>query len=93
MTTIDEMPTAVEAKYTADWDGSIYNPESPVGPLPFAQNTVQEMINQANLYSQGFDGGVIYYTNSEALAAYYTQAFQQAGITNFQFVITSAVPY
>jgi len=51
------------------------------------------MINQANLYSQGFDGGVIYYTNSEALAAYYTQAFQQAGITNFQFVITSAVPY
>ncbi|HEY1254847.1 MAG TPA: hypothetical protein VGF01_08710, partial [Terracidiphilus sp.] len=64
-----------------------------VSSLPFAQGAVQDMVNQAARYSQGFEGGVIYYTNSPALASYYTQAFQQAGITNFQFVITPAIPY
>ena len=88
VTTVNNVPTAVEAKFTGNWGSSIYNPGSPIGQAPFAQEAQQTMISQAATYSNGFEGGVIYHTNSPQLAAYYTQAFEQAGITNFQFVIT-----
>ena len=46
------------------------------------------MMDQAAKYSAGFVGGVIYHTNSPELAAYYTRAFNAAGITNVRFLIT-----
>jgi filamentous hemagglutinin len=49
------------------------------------------MIDQASKYSAGFEGGVIYHTNSTELVAHYTEVFNNAGITNFRFVITPAV--
>jgi len=49
------------------------------------------MVNQAARYSTSFPGGVIYHTNSTELAAYYSQVFRNAGITNFEFKITPAV--
>jgi filamentous hemagglutinin len=48
----------------------------------------QAMVSQAAKYSSGFEGGVIYHTNSAELATYYSQVFKDAGITNFKFVIT-----
>jgi hypothetical protein len=49
------------------------------------------MVRQAEAYSSGFPGGVIYYTNSSDLAVYYTRVFRNAGLTNFRFVIMPAV--
>lgn len=46
------------------------------------------MVEQAKKYSSGFEGGVIYHTNSQELASQYSKAFTEAGVANFKFVIT-----
>ncbi len=46
------------------------------------------MVAQAKKYSAGFEGGVVYHTNSPDLAAYYSKVFSDAGIKSFKFVIT-----
>jgi hypothetical protein len=81
-------PTAIEAKYVGSWSESIRNPASPIGSKPWAVAEQQAMVNQAAKYSSGFEGGVIYHTNSVELATHYSQVFKNAGITNFKFVIT-----
>jgi filamentous hemagglutinin len=91
VTSVAGKQTAVEAKFVEDWATSLRNPSSPVGNKPWAISEQQAMVNQAAKYSSGFEGGVIYHTNSTELAAYYSQAFKDAGITNFKFVITPAV--
>lgn len=48
------------------------------------------MVDQAKKYSSGFEGGVIYHTNSPELAGHYSKVFADAGVTNFKFVITPA---
>jgi filamentous hemagglutinin len=93
VTSVEGDETAVEAKYVDDWNTSLRNPDSPNGTQSWAVDEQQAMINQAAKYSAGFDGGVIYHTNSVELATYYTQAFNNAGITNFRFVITPAIKY
>jgi len=91
VTSVAGKQTAVEAKFVEDWATSLRNPASPVGNKPWAISEQQAMVNQATKYSSYFDGGVIYHTNSTELAAYYSQVFKDAGITNFKFVITPAV--
>jgi hypothetical protein len=91
VTSVAGKQTAVEAKFVEDWATSLRNPASPVGNTPWAISEQQAMVNQATKYSSYFDGGVIYHTNSTELAAYYSQVFKDAGITNFKFVITPAV--
>ena len=48
------------------------------------------MVDQAKKYSAGFDGGVVYHTNSPELASYYSKIFAEAGVAKFKFVITPA---
>ncbi len=86
--TINGKLTAVEAKYVDDWSNSIRNPESGSGSMPWAVAEQQNMVSQAQKYAAGFDGGVVYHTNSTELAAYYSKVFTEAGITNFKFLIT-----
>ena len=82
---------AVEMKFTSNWGNSPYNPSSPIGQAPFALDMQEQMLAQAEKYASAFPNGVIYHTNSPELATYYTQLFEQAGITNFQFVITPTI--
>ena len=88
VTIVGGKPTAVEAKFTENWATSPRNPESSVANLPFAVAERNQMITQARNYSAGFRGGAVYHTNSTGLATHYTRAFNDAGITNFKFVIT-----
>lgn len=88
VTTLNGRLTAVEAKYVDDWSTSIRNPNGPNGTTPWALAEQQTMVAQAQKYSAGFDGGVIYHTNSPQFAAYYSQVFKDAGVANFKFVIT-----
>lgn len=88
VTIIGGKPTAVEAKFTENWATSPRNPESSVANLPFAVAERNQMITQARNYSAGFRGGAVYHTNSTELATHYSRAFNDAGITNFKFVIT-----
>ena len=84
--------TAVEAKFVDDWTRSLRNPGSAAGQQPWALAEQQsKMVDQARKYSTGFPGGVIYHTNSTDLAAHYTQVFNDAGISNFKFIITPAI--
>ena len=46
------------------------------------------MVEQAKKYSLGFDGGVVYHTNSPELARHYSRLFTDAGVEKFKFVIT-----
>ncbi|EHP38838.1 hemagglutinin-related protein, partial [Cupriavidus basilensis OR16] len=85
---LDGKLTAVEAKYADDWSTSLRNPSSPYGMSPWARAEQQNMVTQAQKYAAGFDGGVVYHTNSPQLAAYYSQVFRNAGVKNFKFVIT-----
>lgn len=48
------------------------------------------MPSRAMNYSRAFDK-VIYHRNSADLANYYTKVFNDAGITNFEFIITPAI--
>jgi filamentous hemagglutinin len=88
VTSLNGKLTAVEAKYVDDWAKSIRNPGSSSGSMPWAVAEQQNMVSQAQKYAAGFDGGVVYHTNSTELAAYYSKVFTEAGITNFKFVIT-----
>jgi hypothetical protein len=81
-------PTAVEAKYTDSWMGTLRNPLSVIGVMPWSEQEQQRMIEQARRYSAAYDGGVIYHTNSFELARFYSKAFNEAGITNYKFIIT-----
>lgn len=78
---------AIEAKYVDDWTTSLRNPDSPNGNRPWAITEQNNMLSQAMKYSNAFDK-VIYHTNSVDFADYYTQIFNDAGITNFEFIIT-----
>lgn len=81
---------AIEAKFVDDWASSLRNPASANGAKPWAVAEQQKMVDQAFKYSAGFDGGVVYHTNSSAFASHYSKVFSDAGITNFKFVITPA---
>jgi len=84
---INGRQVAIEAKYTDDWENSIFNPESSKGQLPWAAPERARMINQAKNYNSTFDD-IIYHTNSAELATYYSQLLKDSGISNFKFVIT-----
>ncbi|MDB0578826.1 DUF637 domain-containing protein, partial [Ralstonia solanacearum] len=88
VTTINGRVTAVEAKYVDDWSTSLRNPNSKYGKAPWAVAEQENMVAQAKKYSAGFEGGVVYHTNSPDLAAYYSKVFSDAGIKSFKFVIT-----
>jgi filamentous hemagglutinin len=70
VTSIAGRDTAVEAKFVDDWATSLRNPNSANGGKAWAVAEQQNMVNQAAKYSAGFDGGVIYHTNSAELAAH-----------------------
>jgi len=80
--------TAVEAKFVEDWSASLRNPTSPTGSKPWSVAEQTKMVDQAKKYSSGFEGGVVYHTNSAELASHYSKIFTEAGVTNFKFVIT-----
>ncbi|WP_017912089.1 hemagglutinin repeat-containing protein, partial [Xanthomonas sp. SHU 166] len=88
VTIIDGKRTAVEAKFVEDWESSIRNPTSSSGLKPWSVAEQTKMVDQAKKYSSGFEGGVIYHTNSPELASQYSKLFTEAGVTNFKFVIT-----
>ncbi|EEE35495.1 hypothetical protein RKLH11_4173 [Rhodobacteraceae bacterium KLH11] len=88
VTVINGRTTAVDAKFTDDWANSIRNPNSPNGTRSWAVAEQQKMVDQARIYSEAFDGGAIYHTNNPALAQHYTRVFNDAGISNFEFVVT-----
>ncbi|WP_275760976.1 hemagglutinin [Ralstonia pseudosolanacearum] len=88
VTTINGKVTAVEAKYVDDWSTSLRNPNSKYGKAPWAVAEQENMVAQAKKYSAGFEGGVVYHTNSPDLATYYSKVFSDAGIKSFKFVIT-----
>lgn len=81
---------AIEAKYVNDWTKSLRNPESRNGTKPWAIAEQNKVLNQAMKYSNAFDK-VFYHTNSVDLADCYTPIFKNAGIKNFEFVITPII--
>ncbi len=85
--TIDGKNTVVEAKFTKDWGGSIYNPNGKIGDKDFAMRRQADMLSQAQDYSRNFDQ-VIYHTNSAELRAHYNALFAQHGLTNIRFELT-----
>ncbi|HDX8592673.1 TPA: hypothetical protein RQN76_003519, partial [Aeromonas dhakensis] len=88
VTIVDGKRTAVEAKFVENWADSIRNPSSNSGSKPWSVAEQANMVEQAKKYSSGFEGGVIYHTNSPELASQYSRVFTEAGVTNFKFVIT-----
>lgn len=62
-----------------------------MGRLDRAVEEQAAVLAQAQKYSAGFDGGVVYHTNSPNFAAHYTRVFSEAGIANFKFQITPAM--
>ena len=90
VTMLDGMRTAVEAKYVDNWATSLRNPGSPEGNRPWAVAEQQKMLDQGVKYSRAFDQ-TVYHTNSVDLVNHYTPLFQQAGVSNFKFVITPPI--
>jgi filamentous hemagglutinin len=89
VTQIAGQDVAIEAKYVEDWAKSLRNPQSKYGQRIWALREQRKMVAQARKYTGGaYSGGVYYHTNSRELAAHYTRAFNEAGITNFKFFIT-----
>ncbi|KWT08198.1 hypothetical protein AL046_21435 [Pseudomonas syringae pv. avii] len=88
VTIVDGQRTAVEAKFVEDWSSSLRNPASSVGSKPWSAAEQTKMVDQAKKYSSGFEGGVIYHTNSPELASFYSKIFNESGVKNFKFVIT-----
>lgn len=88
MTIFNGQRTAVEAKFVEDWGSSLRNPTSPVASKPWSAAEQTKTVGQAKKYSSGFEGGVIYHTNSPELANHCSQVFTDAGVKNFKFVIT-----
>ncbi|MGH9892126.1 MAG: RHS repeat-associated core domain-containing protein, partial [bacterium] len=78
---------AVEAKYVGDWSKSLRNPSSSSGGRPWAVAEQNRMVEQAQKYAGAFEK-TVYHTNSVELANHYTQAFNEAGVTRYQFVIS-----
>lgn len=79
--------TAIEAKYVANWSRSIRNPASRIGKTVWGTREQARMVAQAQKYSDNFEGGVVYHTNSRELASYYYRLFRAAGLDRFRFVI------
>ncbi|RXR08660.1 hemagglutinin repeat-containing protein [Pseudoxanthomonas composti] len=88
VTITDGKRTAVDAKFVEDWGSSIRNPSGSTGTKPWSIIEQAKMVDQAKKYSSGFEGGVIYHTNSQELASQYSKDFTEAGVENFKFVIT-----
>ena len=88
VTIVNGQRTAVEAKFVEDWRSSLRNPASSVGSKPWSAAEQTKMVDQAKKYSSGFEGGVIYHTNSPELASHYSKIFSESGVKNFKFVIT-----
>ena len=86
--TKDGKKIAIEAKYVDNWDESIRNPNGKKSSLPFASNPQNDMLLQAQKYSQAFDE-VIYHTNSRELKEHYSKVFKEAGLNNITFIETS----
>lgn len=80
---------AIESNFigSGGWAGSIYNPASPVGNLPFAVAEQAGTLSQAQAYSTAFDQA-IYHSNSSEFIQYYSSLFNNAGIKNIQFILT-----
>ena len=78
---------AIDAKYVKNWSKSIRNPNSSIGNKPFAIAEQQNMVSQAQKYSNAFDE-VIYHTNNQDLATHYTRIFQDAGLNNVKIIVT-----
>ena len=90
VTRVNGKNTAVEAKFVEDWNASLRNPNGQNGQYPWSVREQQKMVDQATKYSLGFEGGVIYHTNSTDLATHYSNLFNKLGIQNTKFVITPA---
>ena len=88
VTTIDGKLTAVEAKYVDSWTKSIRNPFGSIGSWPWSKTEQAKVLAQAKKYSQAFEGGVIYHTNSVEFANYYSKVFLANGVTNVKFLLT-----
>ncbi|WP_246653046.1 hemagglutinin repeat-containing protein [Rhizobium laguerreae] len=88
VTKIDGKPTAVEAKYVGNWTKSIRNPFGSIGSWSWSKTEQAKVLAQAKKYSQAFEGGVIYHTNSVEFANYYLKVFLANGITNVKFLLT-----
>ncbi|MEI1248377.1 hemagglutinin repeat-containing protein [Rhizobium aouanii] len=88
VTQIDGKPTAVEAKYVDNWTKSIRNPFGSIGSWSWSKTEQAKVLAQAKKYSQAFEGGVIYHTNSVEFANYYSKVFLANGITNVKFLLT-----
>jgi hypothetical protein len=88
--TDDEAP--VEAKYVANWARSLRNPASRAGQSPWGAREQLRMLSQMEKYSEGFDGDIIYQTNSKELALQYYRVFRAAGFYRIRFMITPAGP-
>lgn len=88
VTNIDGKLTAVEAKYVDDWTKSIRNPFGTIGSWSWSKTEQANVLAQAKKYSQAFEGGVIYHTNSVEFANYYSKVFAANGVKNVRFVIT-----
>lgn len=82
--------TAIESKYVGNWMRSLRNPAARAGKTNWGVREQARMVAQARKYSENFDGGVVYHTNSRELAAHYYRVFRSAGVTKFRFVITPA---
>lgn len=78
---------AVEAKFVNSWSSSIRNPASAIGNRPFAIDAQAEVLSQAQKYSDAFDQ-VIYHSNSPEFIQHYSNVFQNADISNIQFILT-----
>ena len=88
MAIIGGKKTAIEAKFVENWGSSLRNPTSQPGSKSWSVSEQTKMVEQAKKYAAGFDGGVIYHTNSPELASHYSKLFDEAGVTKFKFVIT-----
>jgi len=88
--TEDEGP--VEAKFVANWARSLRNPASRAGQSSWGAREQLRMLSQVEKYSEGFDGDIIYQTNSKDLALQYYRMFREAGFYRVRFVITPAGP-
>lgn len=73
MTIVNGQRTAAEAKFVEGWRTLLRNYASPVGSKPWSAAEQTKMVDQAKKYSSGFEGGVIYHTNSPELARHYSK--------------------
>jgi hypothetical protein len=65
------------------------NPNAKNGDKFWAVAEQKKVIQQAKAYSSYFDN-VVYHTNSMDFVNHYTKLFNEAGIKNYQFILTPA---